>query len=179
MRFLIAAVLLFAAVVPCAAQGRAQRAPAAARRAEEQFQQDQKAIAALQQQDIAASIAFDTEKLLLLCTDDVVLLPPDRAPIVGKDALRTYYMEAKKQLGNTDILGYDENWEEVQVSGDLAVEWGTITERTRAATAEKETSMTLRALRVLKRQQDGSWLIARTMWNNVAPAAPATMPPPK
>jgi uncharacterized protein (TIGR02246 family) len=178
MRSVLLALLLMSAALVVAAQSRPQTKPrpGASPRGQQQFQQDQKAIAELQQQDIAANIAFDTEKLLTLCTDDVVLLPPDQPPIRGKDALRAYYEQARKQLGNTDILGYDENWDEVQMSGDIAVQWGTITERTRPATSDKEATTTVRAMRVLKRQEDGSWLIARAIWNNVPPA-PAQTPP--
>ncbi len=180
MRSVFTALLMFVATVLGAAQSRPQAkprsAPGSSQRAQQQFQQDQKAIAELQQQEIASNIAFDTEKLLMLCTDDVVLLPPDQEPIRGKDSLRAYYEQAKKQLGNTDILGYDENWDEVQISGDMAVQWGTITERTRPAASDKEITTTVRAMRVLKRQEGGAWLIARTIWNNVAPAAPQTPP---
>ncbi len=191
MRVLLVPALILAALM-CAAQSRpqtAERKTAANRAAEQRFEEDQKAIAQLQQQDIAASIAFDVEKLLALCTDDIVLLPPDHAPIKGKEALRTYYEQAEKTLGNTSILGYEENWDEVQISGDWAYQWGTIVQRLQAATGNKETTVSVHAMRILKREPDGLWLVARAIWNKLPettapttapvtpPATPAAKPP--
>lgn len=185
MRVGFLTLLLLAAAVLCAAQARPQRKTArppspAQQAAKQQFQEDQKAISELQQRDIAANIAFDVNELMSLWADDGVLLLPGRAPIVGRDALRRYYEEEKQKLGNSDILAYEENWEEVQVSGDLASQWGTITERTRPPVGGNEITTTLHVLRVLKRQPDGLWLIARAMWNAApAPSTPKPAPPPK
>jgi uncharacterized protein (TIGR02246 family) len=188
MRSVLVLLLLLAIAIVCGAQSRPAQKPrtgAAAERAEgqRQFQEDQKAIGELQQRDISASIAVDVNELLSLWTDDGVLLPPDHAPVIGRDALRKFYEDYKKALGASDILGYDENWDEVQVVGDWAFQWGTITGRTRPAAGGNEITSELHAMRILKRQPDGSWLIARAIWNNApAPAVPKPAPlaaPPK
>ncbi len=184
MRPAFIAILLAGSTVLCLAQARPQRrpgkAPAAASQSRQQFEEDQKAIAELQQRDIQASMALNIDELLSLWTDDGVLLPPDHAPILGRDALRQYYEEAKKQLGSNDILGYDENWEEVQISGDLGYQWGTITARIKPPVGSSETVATVHAIRVLKRQPDGSWLVSRAIWNKAPapeqPKAPAEVP---
>ncbi len=176
MRSAWLAFLVVGISIVCAAQARPPRrpakAPAAAAQSRQQFEEDQKAIAELQQRDIQASMAFDIDELLSLWTDDGVLLPPDHAPVIGRDALRQYYEEQKKRLGSNDILAYDENWEEVQISGDLGYQWGTITARIKPPTGTNETNAAVHAIRVLKRQPDGSWLVSRAIWNN-APAPPA------
>ncbi len=177
MRALLIPAFILIVATTVAAQARPQRRPSAeAQRQTEQFREDQKAIAQLQHQEIEANMAFDLEKLVSLYTEDVVLLPPDQEAIRGKEALRLYYEQARKQLGNTDILGYEETWDEVQISGDWAFQIGTITERTQAAAGGKETMVVMRAMRILKREPDGAWLIARAMWNHgpAATSAPAT-----
>lgn len=161
----------------CVAQTRPQRqgqkpAAAAQRIAQEQFQQDQKAIAELQQREITASMGLDVDELMTTWADDGVLLPPNHAPVIGRDALRAWYEEQKKKLANDEILGYEETWNEVQVSGDLGYQWGTITARIRPPVGGAEVDTALHAMRVLKRQPDGSWLVIRALWNE-APAAPA------
>ncbi len=172
MRIPLLLVLLLAVAASGAAQARPQRphsaSAAAERAAQEQFQADQKAIAELQQREIAAAIGLNVDELLSTWADDGVLLPPNHAPVVGRDALRAWYAEQAKKLANFDILGYEENWNEVQISGDLGYQWGTITGRAQAPT-QGEKDVTLHALRVLKRQPDGSWLVERAIWNE-APA---------
>ncbi len=172
MRISLTLILLLALVGPCTAQTRSQRprsTPAAAERAaQEQFQADRKAIAELQQREIAAAMGLNIDELMATWADDGVLLPPDHAPVAGRDALRAWYDEQRKRLANYDILGYEENWNEVQISGDLGYQWGTITGRAQPP-VHGEVDITLHALRVLKRQPDGSWLIERAIWNE-APA---------
>ena len=174
MRFLLLPVVVFTLLLPGAAQTRPQHRPSAeAQRQTRQFQEDQKAIAHLQQQEIEAYIALDLEKLLALYADDVVVLAPDQPPIHGRQELRTRFEQLKKELGNSDVLGYEQNWDEVQVSGDWAYQLGTITARTRPAAGGNETTMNVRAMRILKREPDGAWLIARAVSFPVSEGAPA------
>jgi len=173
----VATLMLFLAMLGAAQKTTPRSAPSAeAQRHAEQFREDQKAIAQLQQREIEANIAFDVQKLVTLYAEDVVLLPPGQAPIKGLDALHSYYAEAQKELGNTEILGYEETWDEVQISGEWAYQWGTITERTQAASGAKEITTTVHAMRILHRQPSGDWLIARAIWNPAPQAAPATPP---
>lgn len=184
MRSLLVSVLLLAFGVACFAQVKPQpkpkRTPAPSERASgRSLQEDQKAIAELQQRDITASIALDTDELLSLWADDGVLIPPEHAPVVGKDALRAFYDQYKKAMGNNEILGYDENWDEVNVVGDWAFQWGTISARIRPAGSTNEVTNAIHAMRILKREPDGSWLVARAIWNNAQPAPNTPPAPPK
>ncbi len=149
----------------------AVKAPSAAQSgATRQFEQDQKAIAELQQREITATMAVDVNELLSTWADDAVLLPPNHPPVVGREALMTFYEEYKKKLGNDELMGYDENWQEVQVAGDWAHQWGTISARVRPAAGGDEIPVALHVIRVLKRQPDGAWVVARAIYNN-APGA--------
>ena len=126
---------------------------------------DQAGIRKLQERDIAASTAFDVDALLALWTEDGVLLAPGQAPISGKNSLRAFYDKSRDALANTEILGYEEQWLEVRIMGDYAYQWGQIRSRHRSGQSKQETSDVVNAMRILKRGEDGSWRVARAIYN--------------
>jgi len=130
--------------------------------------QDREGIAVLQKNEIAASMAFDVSPLLDQWTDDAVLLPPRHEPIAGKAALRRFFQEKKEQYANYNMLAYEEQWNEVMVIGEYAYQWGTISFRIKPPTGS-EIGGTVHAVRILKREEDGYWRVARAIWNE-APA---------
>lgn len=131
--------------------------------------QDREGIAALQKHEIAASMAFDVNALLDLWTDDAVLLPPRHDPIMGKAALRRLLEEKKQQYTNYDMLACNEEWNEVMVVGEYAYQWGMVSYRMKPPTGS-EIAGAVHAVRILKREEDGYWRVARAIWNE-APAA--------
>jgi ketosteroid isomerase-like protein len=131
-------------------------------------EQDREGIAALQKREIAATIAFDVNGLLDQWTDSGVLLAPHHQPIVGRAALRRFLEEKKQQYANYDMLAYDEEWNEVMVTGEYAYQWGTVSYRMKPPTGS-EIGGSVHAMRILKREDDGYWRVARAMWNE-APA---------
>lgn len=126
---------------------------------------DQTAIRKLQEQDIAASTSLDVEALVGLWTDDGVLLAPGQAPISGKDNLRAYYEKYQDAQANAEVLSYDEQWQEVRILGDYAYEWGQISSRQRTGQGKQEISTVVNAMRILRRSENGSWKVARAIYN--------------
>jgi ketosteroid isomerase-like protein len=126
--------------------------------------QDREGIAAMQKGIIAASMAFDVNAMLDQWTDDAVLLAPRHEPIVGKVALRRFLQEKKDRYANYDMLAYEEQWNEVMVIGEYAYQWGTISFRIKPPTGS-EIGGAVHAVRILKREEDGYWRVARAMWN--------------
>ena len=127
--------------------------------------EDQAAIRRLQERDIAASMALDVDALLGLWTDDGVLLAPGKEPISGKAALRDFYEKQREAMANVEILSYEEQWQEVRLAGDYAYQWGQIRSRSRTGQSKEESSAVVNALRILKRNEDGSWEVARAIYN--------------
>lgn len=154
----VLAVIMAVAVPRVEPQKRPPRQPGAA------AEQDREGIEKLQNREIAATMGFNVDELLLLWTDDAVLLPPRHDPIVGKAALRKYLEAKKDEYANFDILGYNEEWNEVMVIGDYAYQWGTISFRMKPATGD-EVATKVHAMRVLHRGAEGAWRVARAMWN--------------
>jgi uncharacterized protein (TIGR02246 family) len=132
-------------------------------------EQNREGIEALQERDITASVAFDVNALLDLWTDDGVLLPPRHEPVVGRAALKRFLEEQKQQYANYDMLAYNEQWNEVMVVGKYAYQWGTVSYRLKPPLGN-EIGGAVHAVRILKREEDGAWRVARAMWNE-APAA--------
>ncbi len=157
------------------AMPQSRRAHPAGKPAQPSLEQDQKAIEQLHQRDIAASIALDVDSLLAIRTDDIVYLVPGHPPIVGQDAVRKYMQDIRRQLANWDMVGYEENWQEVRVVGDTAIEWGTLSVRVKPPDSNRESAALRGIMQELRRQPDGSWKIARVIWNVQSPQpAPST-----
>lgn len=144
----------------------------------QQFADDQEAINALHDKDIQASLALDANALESLWTDDIVTIAPGGPPVVGRAANRARLDKVVEQMKSTEILAYNEQFQEVQVVGDWAFEYGAITGRTRPFAGGKETHLAINVLRVLKRQPDETWKIARSIYNDATPP-PAKPEPPK
>jgi len=159
--FLLAAILIFflSRPAPLGSQKRPAPTPSQAAQA-----QDREGVQALQKREIAASMAFDVNALLDQWTDDAVLLPPRHKPIAGKTALRRFLEEKKEHYANYDMLAYNEEWNEVMVVGEYAYQWGTVSFRMKPPTGN-EIGGAVHALRILKREEDGEWRVARAMWN--------------
>ena len=165
MRSMWVALILLLVVGGAAAQKTRRPGPGAGEGQAARDAADQAAIQKLQERDIAASVAFDVDALLTLWTEDGVLLAPGQAPISGKAALRDFYDKQRDALGNVEILSYEEQWQEVRIMGDYAFQWGQIRARTRTGQSKTESSAAVNAMRLLKRSEDGSWKVARAIYN--------------
>lgn len=128
-------------------------------------QKDLEAIRALHDKDIAATKAYDVEALVSLWSEDIVALAPGQPPTRGQAALRKGLEEGKGTASQYEVIDYQQNWEEAQIAGDYAFEWGTFLSVFRPAGGEV-TREQHNVLRVLKRHPDGSWRVHRTIWND-------------
>lgn len=182
-------VLLFIALIaslPCFAQSKQttrtpQRRPTTASPQEkQQLQDDMEAISSLHNKDIEASMSLDEPTLESLWTDDIVTMHPGAPAIVGKEANVAKLQAGIERLKSQEVLAYNEEFQEIRIQGDWAYEWGTITGRTRPFSGGDEFAYRYNAMRILQRQPDGSWKIARSIYNDAEPhAAPKTEEKPK
>jgi len=135
--------------------------------------QDSVAIERLHHQDITAARAGDIATLATLWTNDAVALPPGELPVIGIDAIREWLKKGQEGGGRFEITEYRIDFQETRVLGDETIEWG----RTRVSMRPKggQGTMTISGsiLRVLRRQPDGAWKIARAIWNMDPPAKQA------
>lgn len=120
------------------------------------------AIRRLESQAEAAWEAGDVNTFLNLFTDDVVWMPPGAADVVGKDACREM---TRGLLGNTDFEQVTSTNEETILAGEWAFHrfHGSMVATPKAGGEAGQ--MSLRGFHLLRKMDDGSWKIARYIWN--------------
>lgn len=126
---------------------------------------DREAIEELRRRDVAASRALDVEKLSSLWTDDCVALAPGQPPTRGKAQIRSQLAALASYARENEVVEYEEEFEELEILGETAIEWGYIrgAERPRAGGDLRRSQY--KVMRILKRQPDGRWLVHRSIFN--------------
>jgi uncharacterized protein (TIGR02246 family) len=120
---------------------------------------DVAAIKALFDKHAAAFNAGDAAAVMALFTDDGVLMPPDRAPLTGKEGIRwglrtAFGLYAAKISAEAPVI---------EVAGDRAFARRKYTMTLTGKTGGAEMDLVANWLDILKRQADGSWKIALEM----------------
>lgn len=156
----LASMLLLAACSPASRDGAESGAPGDdTRRAA-----DLAAIERLHAADMKAVVAGDTATLMALWTDDIVALPPVGPIQIGRAANAAFMRQGMQLASAFTPLEYHLEFQQVELFGDHAVEWGTYRGRSRAKAGGAEVIGKGKVMRVLRRQPDGSWKVARTMF---------------
>jgi ketosteroid isomerase-like protein len=123
---------------------------------------DLRAIEALNQQDVTAALANDIDTIVTQWTDDFVVL--SAGPIIrGRAAHAAIAEQSRPHLHTIEPLEYVVEFEEIQICGDYAFEWGTYRSRMRPRAGGDDISSRGKLMRILQRQPDGSWKMHRTM----------------
>jgi uncharacterized protein (TIGR02246 family) len=117
----------------------------------------------LQRQVDAAIIGGDTEGYIALLTDDAVLLPPNGAPVSGKEAIRTWNNAMSKQFR---IVSYAPVDDEVIVDGNWAFRRATVDWTIAPTAGGKAVRDSGKFIIIYRRGSDGSWRVARDIWNS-------------
>lgn len=125
-------------------------------------------IDALHRKDVAATLSGNPDELAELWTDDAVRLNPGESAEVGKATIHELDALANSQTPGEKVLSYIPHIEDVQVIDGWAVEWGNFDGSFQASPKQKPQTVRGKMLRVLRRQEDGSWKFARVMWNENA-----------
>jgi ketosteroid isomerase-like protein len=118
----------------------------------------------LRRRDVAASIAGEFENLKSLMDEQCIVLAPDSEPESGQAFLDRAADSSKDAKSQEQILELIQDWEELQLFGDFAYERGIVRYTVRNVDGEivRETQ---RLMRILRRQDDGSWRVYRAMWH--------------
>ena len=126
---------------------------------------DMEAINTLHHRDAEASKKWDIDTLASLWTDDLVTLSQGEAPLIGKDANRASILKLRDESRDLQITDYALSFTEVKVVGDWAFEWGTYSGTVKPLAGGEPILTTGKVMRVLKKDPDGFWKIARAMYD--------------
>jgi uncharacterized protein (TIGR02246 family) len=127
--------------------------------------EDEAAIKSLFDKHIAAFNAGDAAAVAALFTDDGEMIPPDRAPLAGKNMIQWGMNIAfdlfTAKIGETSL--------QIELAGDSAYARRAYVIAITSTTSGAETEITANWLEILKRQPDGSWKISIEMVNSNHP----------
>lgn len=124
--------------------------------------EDHLKIAALHQKDMAASLARDYETLISLMDEAIVLIPSRGPSRRGKAAVAADLKAYLERTEGWQVIEYVHAFEEVEVAGDWAFEWGAY-RGTTVPPGKPPVRETGKIFRILKKQPDGSWKVYRAM----------------
>ncbi len=111
---------------------------------------------------INAANANDPDKLLSLVCDKVEAIPPDQAPVSGADAHQLY-----RGFFEPFNFAFDSNTTELVVSGDWAFRRYSYNITLTPKAGGDAINMQGHGIHILHLETDGSWCVAKDMWNSV------------
>ncbi len=126
---------------------------------------DLTAIERLHQEDIGVTLLQDPKGLIDVWTEDGVRLDPGRPAVVGKKAIEADNEKGRAEHPGFKVLSYAPEFKEVQIADGLAYEWGEGEGKFKLSPEGPPVTLRLRGVRILRRQNDGSWKFALTIWN--------------
>jgi ketosteroid isomerase-like protein len=130
---------------------------------------DLKGIEKLHREDVSATLSGDPAELAKLWTGDAVRLEPGGPAEVGKKAITADDVKETKDHPEGRIVSYTPHIENLEIVDGWAFEWDYFDASFRESPRGKPQSFRAKALRVLRRQSDGSWKFSRVMWNLAQP----------
>jgi uncharacterized protein (TIGR02246 family) len=143
----------------------------AARRPGANAEADAAAVKALIDEWVQLYNAGDFDRLVsIFYADNAILISPDMPPRKGKEAILLVYQkddELNKEYVDSSVT------EDVRISGDLAVAWGTDTGTSTPRSGGEPLKYKVNWLMAFERQPDGVWKCVYEMWNeNPLPEKP-------
>ncbi len=129
-------------------------------------QADTDAIKRVNQEWTAAIKAGNVEGMMAPLTSGVVLLPPNEPAASGPEAVRAWSQRMADQVAFTEATSV---LDEVEFAGDWAFTRGTFHGTFQPKAGGASASDVTKYILLWRRQPDGSWKIARDIWNSNNP----------
>jgi uncharacterized protein (TIGR02246 family) len=121
---------------------------------------DLAAIEKLHQEDVAVTLSQNPKGLVDIFTEDAVRLMPGQPPVVGKEAIQADNEKNRADYPGFKVLSYAPDYKDIQIADGSACEWGEFEAQYKLSPGGPPVNVRMKALRVLKRQKDGSWKFA-------------------
>ena len=125
------------------------------------------ALARAHEDYLAAINANDADAVLAMLTDDAVYLPPNEFAVVGTAAIRPWiegYFAAYRTHWVKETL-------ELVAVGDWAMEYAAERVTETPVDGGEAIEDVCKGIIIYRRQEDGTWKVAKDMWNSNRPAS--------
>jgi len=162
MKLNVTLTVLLAVVLVLTACAPREPEPAAEATAGAEFEA---AMNSLRDAYVAAANAGDAAGLANLFTDDAVQMEPNRPVVAGKEAIQSRFQEMYQTYSENLAVSVDER----AVAGDWGYGRGSYTLTLTPKAGGNPIEDIGKWLNVVQRQADGSWKIARHIWNSNKP----------
>ncbi len=129
---------------------------------------DEEAIRRVNQTYINMFLAGDAGRLIEIYDAAAVLMPPRQLPVEGLDEIRAWW---DSLFARWSVVEASSTLDEIIVVGDWAYARGRYSDRSLPADGTDAVVDAGKFSSMWRRQPDGSWKIARDMWNAAAPPA--------
>ena len=116
--------------------------------------------------DAYDAVAGDVDAWLALMADDVIWMRPGASTLVGKEEIGFWARHARE---NFELEYSSHSTDEMVASGDLAFVRGTRTVVMVPRAGGERRQVAGKYIFILRRQADGAWKIARSIWNHDPP----------
>ena len=116
--------------------------------------------------DAYDAAAGDVDAWLALMADDVIWMRPGASTLVGKEEIGFWGRHFRE---NFEVEYSSHSTDEVVASGDLAFVRGTRTVVMVPRAGGERRQVAGKYIFILRRQADGAWRIARSIWNRDPP----------
>ena len=133
---------------------------------------DEAAVEGVHLRETQAIKGKDAAHFLALFDSDLVVMPPNEPPVVGEAALRSWFLRVTDRF----TIDLDFSVEEIRVSGKWAFERFSFRRTTTPTGGGEQATVRGKGVHVFRRQSDGSWKIARDIWNSDEAADVGEMP---
>ncbi|MEQ1867393.1 MAG: nuclear transport factor 2 family protein, partial [Micropepsaceae bacterium] len=116
----------------------------------------------------SAAVSGDASRWAALYANDAVMMPPNSAAVEGRGAIETWLKALPVVITEMDGEAL-----EVDGTGDRAYVRGTYAMSMKVPRVTQPVRQDGKLLQIYARQQDGTWLLARDIWNaNASPVGP-------
>ena len=129
-------------------------------------QDARKAVDAVNQEIVRACQQRDFDATAVLWADDGVDLLPGLPPMVGKARISAWLDSLRPQVEGTKMRYCTIEWQDIQIHGDVAYEWGINRQLIEYPPPRKSAPNEGKILYILRRQPDGQWKVALESWNS-------------
>jgi uncharacterized protein (TIGR02246 family) len=118
---------------------------------------------------VEALFAGDWDRFAAAFTDDAVRMPPNEPMHRGRDVIREW---AETNWGPLTLTEFTQTLASIDGHGDLAFITGSFTATSEVPGISEPVSDVGKVLAILRKQEDGRWLLSAVMYNSDLPLPP-------